>query len=367
MIPLLLTLVSTQYQESDQLKTMLSNGSIIYCEKRPAPYVSVQLILSNREIPDQPNTYGYRHLLEHIVARSIPGHDFEIETAGGFLFASTSRDWLKFEWRLPPDKIGLAFAGMSRFLANCGATDAAIKREASAITKEIALSSTNELASRKAWDSVYGANGEDPVGSPESVSGAKASDLIDLWRQITRGSNVVISACGDLDQKTFTSSCREILSGLVTSKPGPVLGRSIDGSFGIPTLIAVPIPAINTKQGTNALVAAFGLAGRLNRPFVTYTPSIRPGLALVGTTDPYDSIKQVVDVEDPATIFALGRINAIEWIKSRIATPEGAAEFNGTLLSLSPTLRPVKIAESIELATYSEFQRSWGLIKGVAK
>ena len=367
MVPILLTLAGTQYRESDQLKTLLPNGSVIFCEWREAPYVSVQLILSNRDLPDQPTNYGYRHLIEHIAVRSIEKHDYEVETAGGFLFASTSRDWMKFEWRVPPDKIGLAYKGIGRLIKDCGATEEAIKRESIAIAQEISLASSPEIASKRAWNSVYGVEGLDPVGSKESVITAKPSDLADIWRQLTRSSNVVISASGSLDQKTFTASCRDLLSGLAASKPSALKGRAIDGSFGEPGIVAVPIPSVATKQGVNALVAAFGLAGRLNRPYVAYTPSIRSGLAMIGSADPYDSIKQVVEVEDPATIFYLGRLNALEWLKSRLATPEGSAEFNGTLLSLSPTLRPAKIIENIEQASFSDFQRSWSLIKGVAK
>ena len=367
MISLFLLQTNSQYLESNQVKTLLPNGSIIFCERREAPYVSVQLILSNRDFPDQLNNYGYRHLIEHIAARSIQGHDLEIETAGGFLYASTNRDWLRFEWRLPPGKIGIAYKGIGHLLKDCGATDEAIKREAIAISREIDLSATNELASRSAWNSVYGSEGLDPLGTKDSVKTAKVSDLTDIWKKLTKGSNIVISACGTLDQKEFTLACKDLLSGIATSKPGPIPNRSIDGSYGVPGVVAIPVPSIATKQGTNALVAAFGLAGRLNRPFVTYTPSTRPGLALIGSTDPYESIKAVADVEDPATIFALGRINAIEWLRSRLSTPEGSAEFNGLLLSLSPSLRPSKLAESFELASYAEFRRSWDLIKGVAK
>ncbi len=367
MIPLLLFQTGSQYQESNQLKTMLSNGAIIYCEKRDAPYVSVQLILSNRDFPDQTTNYGYRHLIEHIAARSIPGHDLEIESVGGFFYASTGRDWMRFEWRLPAENIGLSYRGIAGLLKDCGANEAAIKRESVAISREIDLSTTNEIASRSAWSSVYGPEGLDPLGSRESVAAARPSDLVDIWRKLTKGSNIVISACGTIDQQKFTSSCKELLSGIITSKPGPIAGRAIDGSYGVPGFVAVPIPSIATKQGANALVAAFGLAGRLNRPFVTYTPSLRPGLALVGSTDPYESIKAVTDVEDPAIIYTLGRMNALEWIRSRQSTPEGSAEFNGTLLSLSPSLRPSKVYESIELATFAEFKRTWDLIRGVAK
>lgn len=367
MIPLLLLQIGSQYQESNQLKTMLSNGSIVFCERREAPYVSVQLILSNRDFPDSANNYGYRHLIEHIAARSIPGHDQEIETAGGFLFASTSRDWLRFEWRLPANSLNLAYKGIGKLLKDCGASDEAIKREAIAISRELDLSTTSELTSRKAWNAVYGNEGIDPQGSKESVATAKAGDLNDIWRKLTKGSNIVVSACGPLDQKAFTSSCSDLLSGVVTSKAGPIPSRSIDGSFGAPGFVAVPIPPVDTKQGVNALVAAFGLAGRLNRPFVTYTPSIRPGLAIVGSVDPFESIKAVSDIEDPVTIFTLGRINAMDWIRGRLSTPEGSAEFNGTLLSLSPSLRPSKISQSIEVATFADFKRSWDLIKGVAK
>lgn len=369
MLPLFISLVTTQqhYREADQLKTLLANGSIIYCENRKAPYVSVQLILSNRDTVDQPNSYGYRHLIEHIAARSIPGHDFEIETSGGFLFASTNRDWMRFEWRVPPDKIQFAYKGIDKLLKDCGATEGAIQRESVAIGREIALSSSGDVTSREAWREVYGDDGLDPLGTRVSTATAKPDDLSAIWRKLTRGGNVVISACGPLDKKSFTDSCRSLLSGLVTSKPAAFPSRSIGGSYSNRNTVALPIPPISTKANANALIAVFGLASRLNRPFVTYTMSDRFGLAIVGSTDPFESIKPVTTTEDPATIFNLGRLMALLWLQAKNSTPEGSAELNGTLLSLAPSLRPAKVAENLEYASFADFSKYWNQIKEVAQ
>jgi hypothetical protein len=368
MISLLATVLGTQlYRESDQLKTFLPNGSIVFCENRRAPYVSVQLILSNRDFPDQRSNYGYRHLLEHIAARSIKGHDYDLETSGGFLFASTSRDWLKFEWRVVPEKLGIAYKGISRILKDCGANEESIKRESLAIKHELALATSIETSSKDAWAAIYGESGLDPVGSEESVKTATPADLVSLWQRMTKGSNVVVSACGPLDPKTFTANAKDILSGLVTSKPGKIPTRAIEGSYGSRAIVAVPVPPFPTKGSINALVAAFGLAGRLNRPFVVYTPSLQPGVALIGSNDPFQSIKEVAEAEDPATIFALGRTTATQWLRAKAYSVEGSAEFNGTLLSLSPTLRPAKLSNEFELASYVEFKRYWDLIREVAK
>lgn len=363
--PLLMT--TQHYRESNQLKTYLPNGATIFCESRPSSYVAVELILSNRDTPDLPTTYGYRHLLEHISARSIPGHDAEIEKAGGFLLASTSRDWMRFEWRLTPENLALAFKGIGQLLKSSGATEEGIKRESIAIGHELDLSTTVELTSRSAWREVYGADGIDPLGTLESTSAARVEDLDALWHKMTKGGNVVIAASGPLDQKSFTLACRDLLSGLPLSKPAPAAPRSISGTYGENSVVAVPIPSITTKASANALVAVFGLAGRLNRPFVTYTISDRPGLALVGSSDPFESVKKITDSEDPAVIFNVGRTNALRWLDSRLATPEGSAELNGTLLCISPSLRPSKIAENIQFASFAEFQRTWDLIKGVVK
>ncbi|MBS1702379.1 MAG: insulinase family protein [Armatimonadetes bacterium] len=366
-ISLAAALQQPHYREADQLKTLLANGSVVYCEKRDAPYVSVQLILNNRDTLDQPSTYGYRHLIEHIAARAVKGQDFEVETAGGYILASTSRDWMRFEWRVPPEKLSLAFKGMEGILNDCGATEAAIKRETVAISHELDLLTSSEKESITAWKDVYGAAGIDPLGSKDSVVTAKPEDLQAIWHKMTRASNVVISACGPLDKYTFTTSAKEVLSGLYSSTQSPLPSRPIDGSYGDGNVVAVPIQPITSKAGANSLVAAFGLAGRLNRPYLIYTPSERYGLAIVGSYDPYESIKTVADGEDPAIIFILGRLNALAWLDSKLSTPEGTAELNGTLLSISPSLRPSKIAENIVYASFDDFKQTWNLIKGVAK
>ena len=354
------------YSESDLLKTPLSNGATIICEKRESKVVCVDLMLSNRDTIDTPATYGYRHLLEHIVASSIPGHDREIEKVGGVLLASTGRDWMQFEWRVPADQVALAFRGIDRMLRDCGATEDNIRRESLAIGHEIDLMNSSQLLSRQAWKSVYGEEGLDPLGTKDSASTAKPEDLAALWKKMTRGSNVVISACGNLDIRAFTTSCKAILSGLATSKATPFKTRAIDGSFGARGSVAVPIPplAASSDAASAALVAAFGLTTRLNVPFITYTPSDRGGLAIVGTLDPFESVKDVLEKEDPAIIFSLGRIGALLWLDSKLSTPEGAAELNGQFLSLAPSFRPQKLADNIR---YTDFLRNWNLMKEVAR
>lgn len=370
MLSLFATLLTQQrYSESDQVKTFLPNGATIYCERRESKYVSVQLILSSREVPDRPETYGYRHLIEHIVARSIPGHDREVEKVGGTLIASTGRDWMTLEWRLPAKNVSLAMNGIDKMIRNCGATPEAIEREAKIIGLEGSLSSSQAQVSFQAWKSVFGEEGIDSLGTEESVAKATPDDLNNIWRTMTKGCNVVMSTCGPIEVRPFAQSCRALLSGLATGKRVPFKARPVDGSFGSSGTVAVPVPplASNIDGAAAALVAAFGLAGRMNQPFVTYTPSDRTGLALVGSRDAFESVKNVLDKEDPTVIFTLGRENALQWLNYKLSTPEGAAEINGQFLSLADYLRPVKLAESIRLTSYSNFMKSWNLMKEVAK
>jgi len=51
----------------------------------------------------------------------------------------------------------------------------------------------------------------------------------------------------------------------------------------------------------------------------------------------------------------------MQWLRFRLSTPESAAEFNGTLLSLSPTLRPIKISEEYRTRILCRFQSVMGI------
>src|SRR5688500_7954220 len=89
-----LCLLQVPIQQPPRLRTVLPSGAIVLVERMPAATsLSVQLFASARAVPESKQTHGWRHLLEHLVARGPKGDiDARLESQGAFMRARTLRD-----------------------------------------------------------------------------------------------------------------------------------------------------------------------------------------------------------------------------------------------------------------------------------
>lgn len=357
----------SRFREENALRTVLANDAAIFVQQVPSNLVVLQLFVSNANSPDTAATFGYRHLLEHIIARSVPGHDVLIETSGGALDAATTRDTIKFEWRVPAALLPVAVSTMRKFLDWNRVTKEEIDREAAIIGHEVNLQDVIARSSIEAWDSIFELQGLSMAGSAESCGKATPEQLTSLWKKLTVGSQVVVSVAGPVNKVDITGLIRPALEGLAKGAPKQWPTRTISGSYGTKQLAAIVVPPVGTTGFVAALVAAFGASARLSRPFFTYTPSARPGVALLGSLDPAEEIAKVLKDEDPATAFRVGKATMYAWIRGEISNPSKSATFYGTLLSAGLSQRPAKLWEQVEYADYPTFLNYWRQIQAVAK
>jgi len=356
-----------RFREENALRTVLANDSVIYVQQLPAPLVTIQLLVANANNPDSAAIFGYRHLLEHIIARSVPGHDVLIQSSGGALDAATSRDNVRFEWRVPPSLVPVVISTMRKFLDWKTVTPAEIARESAIIGHELALQDSVAKATNEAWKVVFEEQGLSMMGDKETCSKATPEQLTSLWKKLTVGGQIVVSVAGPVDKVAITKLIRTELEGF---PKGPVKfwsPRTISGSFGTKQLAAIVVPPISTPGAISALVAAFGASARLSRPFLSYTPSARPGVALLGSQDEAEEIAKVLKDEDPVVAFRTGKAYLYAWIKGEVANPTKSTVFHGTLLNAGLSQRPSKLWEQVELADYSQFLNYWRQIQAVAK
>ncbi|HLP00151.1 MAG TPA: insulinase family protein [Fimbriimonas sp.] len=349
-------LTQVQVADSPQLRTLLPNESIVFVDRRDTPYASIQLVLGTKGLSETPATYGYRHLLEHLVARSIPGHDFELESQGGALYAFTSRDWIRFEWRVPPELVPTALSGIAKMLRPKVFTKEQIAKEAAIIGLERKQMASVDRVSVEVWSHIFGADGLDAMGTAESVASATPEQLTDTWRTITRSNNVVISASGPLEIKPFTEAASAITKGLASNN-GQRMPRKPVGNYAGDSVLGIALQSIEREATAATLIAVFGIATNVPNAFVTLTPTSAGGVLLLGSLNGKLPRTAASKDTDP-TIYNRGKQLAIEWIDSKLTTPEGVAEFNGTLLSLSPSIRPRKLRENFQQVPYEIVQKS---------
>jgi hypothetical protein len=367
MLATFLSWMITDAVDSPQLRSILPNDSVVWCENRKSPYVSIHLFLSCKGMPDTLETFGYRHLLEHIAARAIPGLDREIETAGGTFEASTTRDWMNFEWRVPPQRLDIAWKGMKALLRGFPISEADIKREATAISHELRLRTPETWSSEEGWNELFGGSGLSAAGTFESVSKASLKDLKKLWADSTEANRVVITVSGQIDLKQVSDQAKEVAMMLKSGRACSWNRRSVQGSSGFSERVTIPLPSLDTKSGIATLVATFGVAAKLSQPYAIYTPSARDSAITIGSYNSNERILDAIKNEDTASLFRLGKSYAVGWLSANQQSASASASFNGVLLTLDPSLKPHKLSESIEYTSFSEFQRVLNQIKAVAK
>lgn len=349
------------------MRTVLANDSVIYVQQMQAPLVTFQLLVANANNPDSAPIYGYRHLIEHIIARSVPGHDVLIQSSGGALDAATSRDIVRFEWRVPPGLVPVVVSTMRKFLDWKTVTQAEIARESAIIGHELALQDSVANSTAEAWNAVFEEQGLSMMGDKESCSKATPEQLTSLWKKITVGSQIVVSVAGPVDKVALTKLVRNELEGFPRGPVKSWPSRTISGSYGTKQLAAIVVPPIGSPGAISALAAALGASARLSRPFFSYTPSARPGVALLGSLDEAEEIAKVLKEEDPAVAYRTGKAYLYAWIKGEVGNPTKSATFNGTLLSAGLSQRPSKLWEQVEYADYAQFLNYWRQIQAVAK
>jgi hypothetical protein len=345
------------------LRTITANGAVIWCENRTSPYTTVQLFIGNKGMQDTQRTYGYRHLLEHVIARSVPGIDRMIETKGGFLFASTSRDFIKFEIRVAKNDVSLALDTIRKMLVTPEIGDDAVTREVSAIKHELRLVTKVDIASVNAWKSVYGDDGLDAAGSFESLSKVTAAELRTYWRKLAQAQNIVIAVSGEIDRKKYTFEVTKILQDLPFTNAKAWEPRKVIGQYVRSSEAAIPTKMLGSSQHGASLIAAFAVAARVPKSFVTLTPSLRDGLILIGTTDANEDLKEPLYRSATGEDYRIGQNFAMNWLESKSKIAADSADFNATLLLLDPSMSIQKVKSSVQSASFEDFRFQWNLLR----
>jgi len=74
-----LALLFSPPQQPPRLRTLLDNGAVVLVEPVPSATISVQLFASSKYAPETAASHGYRHLLEHLIARGDGTLDRRLE------------------------------------------------------------------------------------------------------------------------------------------------------------------------------------------------------------------------------------------------------------------------------------------------
>lgn len=367
MLALALSIALIPKQDAPRQRTICRNGAAIVVERMAdEPMISVQLWASSRSVPESAKTHGWRHLLEHLVARGSGDLDRRLEKSGGYLRARTFRDAMQFEISVGPKNLDLAISALSEIMRPLRATQEDIDREIAIFTQEFATYDDAAKLSAGAWFAAYGEGGLDPFGKEDTIKLATPESLRDLQRKHFYPENLVVAIAGDVDIKKAT----EAATVLVGMKQGATRAADSSRPLGSPGRIEIDgfgegraalVSAYDRPQTVGSLAFALAIGSTIEGGFVTYTPSIQRGVMMLGQTEKQSGIGLRIDAvaaQEWPQLFAVGKILARQWVNRYMTSASGVAYIRGLLMVQGLASRPEAMLTAIHALTLSEFKEA---------
>lgn len=270
----------------------LPTGARIYIERRETPgRVRLGLFADSRGLEDTPATQGYRHMLEHFVARHPLSTSQRLERKGLFLEAYTVRDGMGFEIETKVDQLDDALPALISVLQPLKVTEEDLKREAEIILHELALESSAEAARRKIGRTVLGKAGVDIGGAAESFANLTPALLMDLQRQQFSPRRLTVTVTGEVNAGAMESVARTLLGSLKwANAPAPwsppvadvpLRPASFHGS-----VIGLKVEGMPNQETASLLATGLWMARLLPRAQFIYDWSTGPGVMAIWSPSP---------------------------------------------------------------------------------
>lgn len=209
-------------------KTVLNNGLRIITHRMPKMQsVALGIWIKVGSRYESSQNKGISHYLEHLLFKGSKKYSCRkikesIEGVGGSLNGFTSEELTCYLAKLPHPYLNLALDILSDMVINPVLNQEEIEKERTVILEEIKMhkdhpqSYVHELLDELLWKNQP--LGQSVLGTFESVSQIKREDLVLFKKEYHTLPNVVISATGLLDHKSFSQRTKEIFSQLKETK-----------------------------------------------------------------------------------------------------------------------------------------------------
>ncbi|HJP82985.1 MAG TPA: insulinase family protein [Fimbriimonadaceae bacterium] len=367
MLAVVLSLVLAPHQdEPPRLRTICRNGAVVMVERMAQePTVSVQLWASSRSVPETRATHGWRHLVEHLIAKGVGRNlDARLESQGCTLQANTFRDAMQFQVDAPPAKLDLAIASVLEMLRPLETTEQEIKKEIQVMAEEFATYEDAVRLGSAAWTFAYGDAGLDPQGTVESLTNATPAALRDVQRKQFYPENLVLVISGPVDIKAATEKGVEAIGmrqGAIREAFEP---RDVGKSGRVETTAsgegrAALVESFDTPSTVGALAFGLAVASQVEGGFLTYTPTLNRGLIIVGQTEKLSGmgikIDEVTEADFPR-LYETGKYLARSWVQRYLRTAQGVGFIRGLLLCQNAGSRPEQMLAAIDNLNYQQFR-----------
>lgn len=200
---------SVYAQKLNEDKVVLDNGlTVLLTEMPTSPVVSVYALIKTGSATE--GKYlgsGITHLLEHMLFKRTKNRSegqiaTEIQAAGGYINAATSKDYTIYTITIPNDKVNIAIDVLSDMLKNSYFDKSEFEKERDVVYKEIKLGEDNpdREFNELIYDTVYINHPyEFPIiGYKELLSALTIEDLNDYYSANYIPNNAILSIAGGI-------------------------------------------------------------------------------------------------------------------------------------------------------------------------
>ncbi|MDD5568507.1 MAG: pitrilysin family protein, partial [Candidatus Omnitrophica bacterium] len=209
-------------------KTVLNNGLKIISHSMPSrESVALGIWINVGGRYENSGNKGISHFLEHLLFKGTKKYSCRklkesIEGIGGSLNGFTSEEATCYLVKVPAVHINTGLGILSDMVINPTLPSAEIEKEKTVILEELKMyrdlpqSYVYELLDELLWPDQP--LGEPIIGTVESVNNIGRKQLSDFRQKHYTASNIVVSACGNLDYGKLEHAVKKIFSGFKRKK-----------------------------------------------------------------------------------------------------------------------------------------------------
>lgn len=328
----------------------LPNGARIYCETiKGSSRCSVQLFASSKGVVDTTGTLGWRHLLEHLAAKSPSGDlDQRLEQHGLVLLADTTREMMTFSIDCPAEQSEFAIRNLVEVLQPISITAEALAREKLILGHEIALRSTPGWRSARVWRDFMGDSWLDPMGTTSSIATATVDDILRLQKAHFAPNQLIFVVTGGINLDKTVEACKLAIGSLPNVKTATFdAGKAVDPVFPSVTCASVSIRAGSLLDPTTCAKFGVGLALSQNitgTEFI-YSPSFHESVMTIYSPD--DRLSAQIKDLVPGNVRAAKAL-ASGWFESAMNSPSELGRLRALSLFSDPPINLEQVREAID-------------------
>ncbi len=210
-------------------KSVLKNGIRVVSEFHPESRAVAMGIWVDVGTRDEPiKQIGISHLLEHMVFKGTKTRTSyqiarSLEALGGELNAFTSRENTCYHALVLKDHWGEALDILTDLVSNMKFSKKDFIREKSVILQEIAMAeeSPEDYVYDHFFERCFGHHplGRSILGSLETVTHIKMGEVYAHYKKTYQGSNLIISAAGNIDHEELVRKAEQLLANKKKSNP----------------------------------------------------------------------------------------------------------------------------------------------------